>query len=194
MKYPESVIPVCDLCKEDETKLCLKCGVAFCAHFSSTTDIRFCANCLDDFRVVETIEIKTTERQNEAGEVISRRRQICKNLRLEGTDWLFESTRIQDMTDDEILASVEYHGAIKSLLINEREDRKLARYKKLSGIRITSKIKEVDNRTSGERKTCTKSEKKAPDANSVAAALNVLLGAKIDPAVLAAALQKMKEK
>lgn len=194
MRYLEDVIPVCELCKETETKLCIKCGLAFCAHFASTTDIRYCGNCLDDFRVVETIEIKTTERTNEDGEIISRRRQVCKHLRLEGTDWLFEAARIQTMTDEELLASVEYHGAIKDLLIHEREDRKMARYKKLSGIKVLIRPSAaIDNRTSGEKKTRTKTTKKAPDADSVASALSTLLGAKIDPAMLAAALAAMKK-
>jgi len=196
-KYNSDTIPICLDCEQSETpdqvhKICLKCGITYCVHYASATDIRFCSNCLSDFRVVESIEIKTVERIASDGEVLSRKRQTARNIRLEGMDWLFQAQKISSMTDEDILNAIEYHGAIKSLLINEREERKVEHYKKLQGIRISPRV-ETPAITNG-KKTRTRVEKKAPDANAVASALNTLLGANIDPAMLAAALANIKKK
>lgn len=195
-RYDSDTIPVCLNCENSEApmnvhKMCLKCGVAYCVHYASEVDIRFCGNCLSDFRVIESIEIKTVERVASDGEVVSRKRQTARNIRLEGMDWLFQAQKISTMTDEDILNAIEYHSAIKSLLINEREERKVEHFKKLQGIRITARA-DTAPVVSGKR-TRTKVEKKTPDANAVAAALGTILKANIDPAMLAEALAKLKK-
>jgi hypothetical protein len=55
-----------------------------------------------------------------------------------GNDWLFASHLIEEMTDAEIEASVEYHRANVDLMLQEREARKQERYRKLAGIRLVN--------------------------------------------------------
>jgi hypothetical protein len=139
MRYEASIIPVCPDCEQEHelnTKQCERCGIIYCHHYSSPTDTRFCGNCLADFHVLETIETKTTVHTNDAGEVTYTRRQTAKNLKLEGTDWLFSAAKIPTLTDEELLATIEYHGALKSMMLQEREARHVERYRKLASIKI----------------------------------------------------------
>lgn len=199
MKYdPATTVPICELCMgaENTTKVCPKCGVDFCVHFASTNDIQYCSNCLSDFKVVETIETKVTERVNAEGIVVARQKQIAKNIRLVGMDWLFMAKKISAMTDEEVLYSIEYHSAIKSLLISEREERRVEHFQKMKGVKLTPTIDSSAIATNGvasNSKKRVKIDKKPPNANDVAAALGTILKAKIDPAALAAALANLKK-
>jgi hypothetical protein len=139
MKYTNDVIPTCAVCEKEvedsHVKQCQKCGVMYCPHFASNTDVRYCGNCLDDFRLVETIEIKTTEQVNEDGKIISSKRRVAKNLKLQGTDWLFAAAKISTLSDEEILASIEYHREIFNSLLLERETRRIEYFKKLNNVK-----------------------------------------------------------
>ena len=73
MRYDAEQIPCCVDCDADlagKTKICVKCGVVYCEHFSSNIDIRFCGNCMHDFKVSTSTEIRTEERSNEEGQVV----------------------------------------------------------------------------------------------------------------------------
>lgn len=195
MRFDPDIIPICPECENSEHpeldhRVCTKCNIVYCVHYASDVDIRFCGNCLADFRVIETIEIKTTDRVMPNGAVISRKRQVARNIKLEGMDWLFQAQKISTMTDEDILNSIEYHNAIKSLLMNEREERRIVHFKQLSQIKLPTSlpVESVDG-----KKKRVKVEKKAPDATNVVAALSSL-GVNIDPAMLATALANLKLK
>jgi uncharacterized protein with von Willebrand factor type A (vWA) domain len=143
------------------------------------------------------METKITEYQNEAGEVTSRKRQICKNLRLQGTDWLFTSAKISTMTDEELTASIEYHNEIKSQMIQERETRRVEHFQKLKGIKLNYTPREdVDStgaikKPKASKKKTVKVSKSEPDANAIAAAFSTLLGAKVTQEAVLDMMQKM---
>jgi hypothetical protein len=50
----------------------------------------------------------------------------ARHLVFKGEDWMFAQTRILDMSDGDIDTTIEYHRAIMSEMLNEREARKIA--------------------------------------------------------------------
>lgn len=213
MKYNNSTIPVCSECSASAIKVedskqqnegllirsCRRCGIHFCVHYSSSTDVRYCGNCLSDFRVSISLIEKTEEKiDDESGQILARKRQVAKSIHLTGTDWLFESHKISEMNDEELLASIEYHDAIKGLLLHERETRRIEKFKKMASIRLPHNVidaptaKGIGTSPNTTLKSRTTRTKKKDDPNTVAHALNALLGIKIDPAAIAAALKNKK--
>ena len=184
MTYQNDIIPVCVDCKEQEHELCKRCGAAYCKHFASTIDFRFCGNCLEDFSVVETIETKVTEYTNATGEVTSRKRQMARNLKLTGTDWLFAQHAVENLTDEELIETIEYHRNIASIMLMERETRRTEQYKKLASVKIRSidrsKV-DANGALKAEKTVKAKKEKAPPDQNAIMAALATLLGANLSP-------------
>ena len=145
MSYDIDTIPVCEECDHSDTaatKSCERCGISYCAHFASTVDARYCSNCFTDMKVTETIEVKTTIYENANGEEITRKRQIGKSLRLEGTDWLFANTQISLLSDEEIRTSVEYHRNIARIMLLEIEERHTEKLNKLSKVKLN--LKQID--------------------------------------------------
>ena len=140
MKYAADVIPVCPNCaaeaENEKTKQCAKCGIAYCEHYSSNIDIRFCGNCMSDFKVSTSTEIRTEERSNEAGEVVYKKRVTCKRLHLEGSDWLFSAAKIHTLSDDDLDATIEYHSAIKGMMLQEREERRVEKWQQLNKLNM----------------------------------------------------------
>lgn len=138
-KYDAETIPCCPKCDSTNvTKVCKKCAVLYCVHFASTTDYRYCGNCISDFHIRETIMEKVVEHEKADGTVTFSRKYQAKHMTLTGTDWLFAAALIVDMTDSEIEESIEYHRANIGLMLQERESRKLERYQKLSNIKIAN--------------------------------------------------------
>lgn len=161
-KYGTDTIPCCVVCdKKDDTKICKKCTVTYCAHFASTTDVRYCANCISDFHLKETIMEKVVEHERPDGSISFSRKYQSRHIMITGTDWLFNCALIPDMTDSEIDATIEYHRANVGLMIQERESRKLERIRKLSGIRITNTKHETqEEREKREAKEAARAGKK----------------------------------
>ena len=164
MSYSNDIIPVCADCEtsadyDTKTKLCERCGISFCVHFASLVDARYCSNCMVDFKVTETIETKTTIYENSNGTEVTRKRQIAKSLRLEGTDWLFANTQISLLNDEQLLAAIEYHRNIAGIMLLEREERKTEQLNKLSRVKIN--IRKPEDATKQPRVTKTKEVKTA---------------------------------
>lgn len=165
MKYADDEIPICVRCdKLDELKVCKKCHVQYCKHFSAVIDTNFCANCIGDVQLIETVIEKTVEHERPDGTISFSRKSQARRLRLVGNDWLFLSHLIGDMSDAEIEASVEYHRANVDLMLQERESRKQERYRKLANIKIVHNPGESqEQRERRESKANRKSKVKEKD-------------------------------
>jgi hypothetical protein len=202
MRYATNEIPICSECPDDELKICDRCHIQYCKHYASNTDIRHCGNCLADFRVVESIVTKIVEHMDENDEVISRRRSTCKSLSLSGTDWLFAAHKINTLTDEELTATIEYHRELASQMLQEREERRIARYARLSNVKINitpraingneavTKAAKVKSPSTGKRVRTAKQ----PDADAIAAAFTTLFGSKISPEQIATAMAALGKK
>lgn len=136
-KYDNDTIPVCINCDRNSlTKSCSKCGVAYCKHYSSIIDIAFCANCVSDITLKESIIEKEVHREHSDGSYSFKRNYTARKLVLMNVDWLFINKAIEDSTDAEIEASIEYHKVHCDLMMQERSSRQLERSRKLASIKI----------------------------------------------------------
>lgn len=203
-KYSADTIPVCLACdnsnKKDATRTCKRCGVTFCKHFMSTTDVRFCANCIGDVLLRETIMEKEISHERADGTVSFSRKYQARRITLQGIDWLFASTLIENSSDEELEATIEYHRANVDLMLMERESRKLERIKKLAGIRIPRSTavsqherdkqmgKDATSVLKGSKRTKTKEKDITPEAMLAAIMQLASNGSAADRAKLIAAL------
>lgn len=162
-KYPSDVIPCCVDCDaRNQTKVCKKCGVVHCKHYASVTDVRFCGNCISDFTIKETIIEKIVEHERPDGSISFSRKYQARNIKLEGTDWLFAAHLLSEMTDQEIEATIEFHRANVGLLLDERQSRQHERYKKLAGIKVVSiKHETQEDREKREAKELARATRKS---------------------------------
>jgi hypothetical protein len=87
------------------------------------------------------------------------------------------------MNDAEIEATIEYHKANVSLMLMERESRKLERYHKLAGVKIVNikhesqedrEKREEKEARAAERKTRVKVKDKTPSADDAVAMITKL--------------------
>lgn len=200
-KYSQDTIPTCTACdSKEETKICRKCAVVYCKHFASVTDPRFCGNCISDFAIKETIMEKIVEHEKQDGTVTFSRKYQARCITLQGTDWLFAAHLIEEMTDAEIEATIEYHRANVGLMLQERESRKLERFKKLSGIKISNTKHETqEEKEKREAKELAKSNRKTKvktkeplGADALVAALGQLAKAGLSLEQITAMLSKGK--
>jgi len=162
-KYTADEIPVCTTC--DGLNLnhsnCRKCRVQYCKHYASVTDVRYCGNCISDFSIKETIMEKVVERERPDGTITFSRKYQARRITLQGNDWLFAAHLIEEMTDAEIEATIEYHRENVALMLQERESRKLERIRKLSSIKITNvKHETQEEREKREAKEAAKAGRK----------------------------------
>lgn len=159
-KYGSEVIPVCLNCDRNSlTKSCAKCGVAFCKHFTSNIDIAFCANCVSDITIKESIIEKEVRREHSDGSYSFPRTYVARKLVLMNVDWLFINKAIEDSTDAEIEASIEYHKVHCDLMMQERSSRQLERSRKLASIKIVHTSRKSQHEL---EQTANKSKKKQP--------------------------------
>ena len=100
-----------------------------------------------------------------------------------GNDWLFASTLIAEMNDAEIEATIEYHKANVSLMLMERESRKLERYHKLAGVKLVNvqhesqeqrEKREEKEAKAAERKNRVRVKDKTPSADDAVAMITKL--------------------
>jgi hypothetical protein len=192
-KYGPDTIPCCEACDviPDGTKVCTKCAVVYCKHFASSTDVRYCANCISDFTIKETIMEKIVEHERPDGTVTFSRKYQARHITLQGTDWLFAAHKIEEMTDAEIEASIEYHRANVGLMLQERESRKLERFKKLSGIKLVhqkheSQLEREKREAKGSRKKTRTKEKEINTAEAIMKMLQTLAAAGLTAEQIAA--------
>ncbi len=161
-KYDADVIPACVTCDQrSQTKSCKKCAVVYCKHFQSNIDLNYCANCISDIAIKETIIEKEVEHIRPNGTVSFSRKYQATMIKLQGVDWLFANQLIEHSTDAEIDAAIEYHRANVDMMLMERESRKQERSRKLAGIRIVHTPRESQHeREKKASKTRTKTKVK----------------------------------
>lgn len=156
---------------------CERCGQPFCYHFTSNIDTRYCVNCMSNVSVTKQVISKEYIHRDENEKVTSVYRRNAREIKIDGTDWLFMQRKIHDMSDLEVDLSVEFHRNALMLLINEQELRrnaKMHRYAAMKKGYIPSpsdgSVQVSDSTTVTVKKTRTISKNKAQDQ------LNALLG------------------
>lgn len=178
MEQDVVTIPVCCVTCDSRslTKSCIKCGVVYCKHHASKIDLRYCSECIGEIKVTESIIEKTVEHIKADGSISFSRKYQAKMIKLEGVDWLFASHLIENMSDADIEATIEFHKSNVDLMLMERQSRQQERARKLAGIKITyvTRKSQHEIEKDEERRTKTKVKTKKDQGQMIMDALTQL--------------------
>jgi hypothetical protein len=155
---------VCDVCLElnltqKSAIACIRCEQAFCFHFASNIDARYCVNCMSDMSVTKSTISKEYIHRNEAEQITSVYRRRAREVKISGLDWLFAQRKIVDLADTELDLTIEYHRNILSLLITEQESRRNAKMHRYAGVNV--KIANPSTTTISDTTTTSTTTKKS---------------------------------
>jgi hypothetical protein len=162
---------VCDVCLElnlttKSVIKCERCEQAFCYHFCSAIDARYCVNCLSDLSVTKQVITKTYTHENPETKEISVYRRRAREIKIGGLDWLFAQRKIIDLSDVELDMVIEYHRNLCSLMIAESERRRNDRMHRYAGMKVsiptpsTTTVSSSSTTTTTVKKTRTTSKNK----------------------------------
>ncbi len=111
---------------ECELRTCKRCKQTFCGHYASPIDFTFCAYCMHDVVLEDSVIKKQVTTFSLTGKKKFTHTMTARHLVFKGEDWMFAQRRILSMDDNEIETTIEYHRAIMGELLDEREARKIA--------------------------------------------------------------------
>lgn len=130
---------VCDVCLESNltedihVQECVSCGENYCRHHSSVVDGAYCSKCLHDVSVtIETIR-KVELHEASDGVITEVKPRKARQIKIGGMHWLFIQRKIKDLTDVELELAIEYHHALYSSMIYEREKKRLEGFHRNAG-------------------------------------------------------------
>jgi hypothetical protein len=181
-EVPHLTSTVCDVCLElnlthpAQIIRCERCEQAFCYHYASNIDARYCVNCMSDISVTKQVISKEYVHRDEQEHITSVYRRRAREVKIEGLSWLFAQRKIAELSDVELDMSIEYHRNILSLMIDEQERRRNAKMHRYAGVKTqylntTTGANVTNTTTTTVKKTRTVSKNKAEEQ------LNALIGA-----------------
>lgn len=193
---PHLTSTVCDVCLElnlttHSVIKCERCEQAFCFHFASNIDARYCVNCMSDMSMTKQVITKEyVHRDSERG-ITSIYRRRAREVKISGLDWLFAQRKISELSDTELDLTIEYHRNILSLMITEQEARRNAKMHRYAGIKVSiptpSTTTVSDTTTTTTKKTRTVSKTKQQE--QLAAMLKSMLAGGTTPDQILAKLR-----
>jgi len=142
-KTPHLTMTVCDVCLElnlttkAQVIKCERCEQAFCYHYASTIDARYCVNCMSDISVTKQTISKEYVHRDEENKVTSVYRRRAREVQIKGLSWLFAQRKIADLSDVELDLTIEYHRNILMLQIDEQERRRNAKMHRYASSKYT---------------------------------------------------------
>lgn len=173
---------ICQVCREQNLiqqihlVLCLRCNREYCIHFASTVDPSCCSKCCFDVTMTDETIYKKTEHYNEELDKVYTKTSKARQIKFGGLDWLFYQRRIKDLNDTELLLAIEYHHAIYTAMVYERDQRRAEHAHRNAGKKITfAHSANVTSETTTKRTKTVKAT--APDAAAanIKALLEVLI-------------------
>ena len=172
-RTPHLTSTVCDVCLELNltTKVhvekCERCEQAFCFHYASNVDARYCVNCMSDISMTKQVISKEYIHRDEKERITSVYRRRAREVQIKGLSWLFAQRKITELSDVELDLSIEYHRNIMILMIDEQERRRNARIHRYAGVKVhiptPSTTSVIDTTRTTVKKTRTISKNKAEE-------------------------------
>ena len=191
------VCPSCletNLLTEIKVARCAKCGLAYCTHLASNIDPSYCTSCLSDVTVLMETVTKTYEHYNEETDVVTTYKRRAKSVRLEGMDWLFAQRKISTMSDESLTLAIEYHRALLTGLLDEREARRVKYAHRYAGEPLPKSVPHNEDGsviTTTKVKT-TKAIKSTKQSATAAGVVQSLMAKNMTPQQMIDLLKKMQ--
>jgi hypothetical protein len=141
---------VCDVCLHQNLTapvghaICARCAITYCTHFASGIDPQYCMHCMKAIEVTEEILIRKSTHVNEETKQTYTRTQKARHIIFGGLDWLFVQRKINTISDAELAMAIEYHQAMYSGLLYEREKRRVEHFHRNAGKQFVPRISTGD--------------------------------------------------
>ena len=180
---------ICMPCKEtnltqdiqEHLLTCPGCGQVYCVHFASSVDPAMCKDCCHDVEMTVTTEVVKREHYNEELDTNYVRTHKYRSVKFTGLDWLFFNRKINTLTDTELSLAIEYHQAMASSMLYERDKRKAEYFHRNAGKHVIIKtstgdvISHTKTTTTVKRSQTTRSHVKTEAEINLAAQLDKML-------------------
>lgn len=147
----------CRFCLNTEIKQCAKCQRHFCAEHASRYIPTCCQDCFVNVTVLIDTYVKQTEDYDEKTDTTTIRKDKAKRIRLDGPDYVWYMRALQDISDEQMGAVLEFHRHMVSLLEHVETVRKVKKSQELSKL-PTPKIT-VSTTTEVKKKRVVKQQK-----------------------------------
>jgi len=156
-----------NLLKEVGIRKCVRCGELYCIHSASIIDgNEYCADCLSDLNLLKNEEVyarKDYDLVTDKEKIIRRRATTYK---ISGMDYLFMQRRNSAMSDAELELKIELFKEQTSLMILEREERKIKKFQ-AQNVKIGTVSSTVVTKTDTAVVSHTTMEKKKNQMNAI---------------------------
>ena len=126
-------VVTCAYCSQEETKTCLKCQKPFCTTHANRVCLNFCQDCFKDVTVLIDSHFKRIDKDFDIrlNEMVTHT-QECKRITLDGPDYVWYTTAINLLTDEEFEIQYEFHRFIIKLFEHLATVRKIEKEKFLT--------------------------------------------------------------
>lgn len=140
MASPEVAIPTCKYCLNEQTKTCLMCQSHYCVLHSAKFSPNFCKDCLTNLSVImDTISRTSTEYDMLDDELVTKVIQ-SKTLQLDGPDWIFYRTWIDNLSEENWLEVYQLHYFVLKYMEYQNEVRKIKRARRIAQAPLSVKM------------------------------------------------------
>lgn len=141
MASPEAAVPVCcKYCLSEQTKTCLMCQSRYCVLHAAKFSPNFCKDCLTNLSVImDTISRTSTEYDMLDDQLVTNVIQ-SKTLQLDGPDWVFYSTWIENLREEDWLEIYQFHYFVLKYMEYQNEIRKVKRAKRIASAPLSVKM------------------------------------------------------
>jgi hypothetical protein len=145
MDQPTVQLVTCKFCLNENVKICLKCKSNYCAIHAAKFSPNFCQECLSNLSVILNTISRTTTEYDLIDEVLYIKPGAVNKLQLDGPDWIFYSTWIENLSEEDWLAVYQFHYFIIKMMEYENEVRKVKQARRVASaplaIRVTKETK-----------------------------------------------------
>lgn len=128
---PDASLVICKYCTDENVKKCLKCQSPFCALHAAHFSPNFCKDCFQNLNVILGKFTKTTTDYDARTDTLEHHTSGCKQIRLDGPDWIFYTSWIHMLSDDELEQVYEFHYFVLKMIEHENELRKIVKKDRL---------------------------------------------------------------
>lgn len=120
----------CAYCEQTEVKTCLKCQKPFCTNHANKVCLNFCQDCFKDVTVLIDSHFKRIDKDfNISLNAMVTHTSECKRITLDGPDYVWYTTAINLLTDEEFEVQYEFHRFIIKLFEHLAVVRKIEKEK-----------------------------------------------------------------
>jgi hypothetical protein len=157
------LLNTCVFCEDNNTRVCIKCHRYYCILHSSRISPQLCQDCFKQVSVTIEKYTRTNEDYDATTDSIVEHKTSCKQIRMDGPDYVWYSVAIQQSTDEELGGVLEFHKFMVSLIESLKTTREVVKNKLLreEGDKNPLLTKETTTRT--KTKTKIKQQKSPRD-------------------------------